>query len=78
MSNFLASLEKLAMTAGTLLGGPIVPAALEIGKDVLNLLHKAKTVVDTNDVPALDAMIAELEPKVLAHADATEASLRGG
>lgn len=77
MSDFLASLEKLAESAGTLLGGPIVPAALEIGKDVLNLLHNAKTVVDTNDVGALDAMIAELEPKVLAHADSTEASLRG-
>jgi len=76
--SFLSSLEKLAETAGTLLGGPIVPAALEIGKDVINLLHNAKTVVDTKDVAALDAMIADLEPKVLAHADRTETALRGG
>jgi len=75
--SFLASLEKLVGTAGTLLGGPIVPAALEIGKDVVDLLHNAKTVVGTSDVAALDTMIADLEPKVMAHADRTEAALRG-
>lgn len=77
MSSFINSLEKAATSVGTLLGGPLVPAAVEIGKDFLDLLNNAKSVVNTNDQAKLDAMIADLEPKVIAHADATAKELRG-
>lgn len=77
MSDFVGMLSKLAGTVGTMLGGPLVPAAIEIGKDLLGLIDKAKAVVDEDDVVKLDAIRDELEPKVMAHADRTEASLRG-
>lgn len=75
--SFLATLTKLAQTVGTALGGPIVPAVIEIGKDVLELIDKAKDVVESKDVPALTALRDDLEPKVMAHADSTEHTLRG-
>jgi hypothetical protein len=77
MSNIMNIVEKLATTAGTLLGGPIIPAALEIGKEVLNLIDEVKETSNTNDIVKLDALREELEPKVMAHADATEKLLRG-
>lgn len=77
MSDFVDGLAKLAETVGTLLGGPLVPAAVEIGKDVLNLIEKSKEVVETTDLPQLELMRDELEPKVMAHADITEQTLRG-
>lgn len=72
------TLSKLATTVGGMLSGPVIPAAIEIGKEVIELIDKAKDVVDETDVPKLEAMRDELEPKVLAHADATEKALRGG
>ena len=77
MSDFVNNLSRLAQTVGTMLGGPIVPAVVEIGKDLLGLIDKAKAVVDENDVTKLDAIRDELEPKVMKHADDTEARLRG-
>lgn len=77
MSKFLDALEKLAGTAGGILGGPLVPVALEIGKDVLALIHTSKQVVEETDIPKLEAMEADLGPKVMAHADRTAATLRG-
>lgn len=77
MTGFLAAIEKLAGTVGTALGGPLVPAVLEIGKDVLNLIDKAKTVVSIDDADKLQTLRDDLEPKVMAHATATEKSLRG-
>lgn len=74
---FMSTLSKLATTVGGALGGPIVPAVLEIGKDLLKLMDDAKEVVSSTDVPKLEAMREELEPKVMAHADATENKLRG-
>ena len=76
--SFLTSLTKLATTVGGAMTGGAVPAIFEIGKDVLNLIDEAKTVVHTNDAPALQAIRDELEPKVLAHADKTATDLRGG
>lgn len=77
MSDFMEKLAQLAETVGGYLAGPIVPAAIEIGKDVLELIEKAKDVVDEDSVEELEALRADLEPKVMAHADATEAKLRG-
>lgn len=77
MSAFLDIVEKLAATVGTALGGPVVPAVIAIGQDVLKLIDEAKTVVNETDVAKLNAIRDELEPKVLAHADATENELRG-
>lgn len=74
---FLETLKKLSETVGTALGGPLVPVVLEIGKDVLELIDNAKDVVDTDDVAELELMRDELEPKVMAHADSTEKTLRG-
>ncbi len=78
MSKFLDSVEKLATVVGGVLGGPLVPAALEIGKSVLQLIEDAKDVVHEDDVDKLNAIRNELEPKVMAHADKTENMLRGG
>lgn len=75
--SFIESLSKLASTVGGILGGPLIPAAIEIGKEVVDLIQRAKDVVNEDDLPKLEAMLDELEPKVLAHADATEAKLRG-
>jgi len=75
--SFIDTLGKLAETVGTALGGPAVPAVIAIGKDVLELIDKSKDVVAETDVTKLEAMREELEPKVMAHADATEAALRG-
>lgn len=77
MSGFMDTFTKLVETVGTALAGPVVPAVIEIGKDVIKLIDEAKTVVATDDVVVLTALRDELEPKVLAHADSTEDKLRG-
>jgi hypothetical protein len=56
---------------------PIVPAAFSIGKDVLELIDNVSEIADTDEVDELNAIRDELEPKVLAHVDATEKALRG-
>jgi hypothetical protein len=75
--SFLDTLGKLAEKASVLLAGPIVPAAVEIGKGVLELIQSSKEVVAETDVPKLEAMYDTLYPQVMAHADATENKLRG-
>lgn len=75
--SFLDTLSKLAQTVGGALSGPIIPAVIEIGKEVVELIDKARDIVDEDDIPALEAMRDELEPRVMAHADATESKLRG-
>lgn len=77
MSGFVDTLLTLSKTVSAALTGPVVPAVIGIAQDVVQLIDKAKDVVDSDDVPALEAMLADLEPKVMAHADATEATLRG-
>jgi hypothetical protein len=74
---FMQMLEKLAMTVGTAMGGPVVPALVGIGHDVLKLIDSAKEVVHEDNIPKLEALREELEPKVLAHAQSTEDRLRG-
>lgn len=75
--SFMDTLSKLAQTVSGALSGPIIPAVVAIGKDVVELIDKAKDIVEEDDVEVLENLRAELEPKVMAHADATEASLRG-
>lgn len=77
MSAFTDVLGKLATTVGGALTGGTVPAVIGIGQDLLELIDEAKTVVHTDDVATLNAIRDELEPKVLAHADSTEKTLRG-
>ena len=77
MSKFLDTIEELAGKVMTALEGPVLPAVIDIGKSVLDLAESAKEVITTDDLPKLQATIDELEPKVTAHADATEKELRG-
>lgn len=78
MSGFMSTITKLAQTLSSALNGPVIPAVIEIGQDFLELITQAKEVVNTADAGQLQTMIEELEPKVMAHADKTEAALRGG
>jgi hypothetical protein len=77
MTAFVDTIKKLAETVGTALGGPIVPAVIEIGQDLLELIDNAKEVVGNKNAKELEVIRSELEPKVMAHADKTEANLRG-
>lgn len=75
--SFMNTLTKLAGTVTGAMSGGAIPAVVAIGGDLLKLLDDAKEVVNESDVPKLEALREELEPKVMAHADATEARLRG-
>jgi len=77
MSKFVDTLADVAEKVGDALNGPIIPAIVEIGKSVVDLIDNAREVVDEPDVAKLQAMRDELEPKVMAHADQTEKTLRG-
>lgn len=77
MSAFVDTVAKLAKTLSGALSGGAIPAVIEIGKDVLDLIEKSKDVVNNTDAAQLTAIRDELEPKVMAHATATEKSLRG-
>ena len=74
---FLQTLQNIITKVTTALEGPIVPMAVSIAQDVLDLANEAKTIVKTDDLPTLQAMIDDLEPKVMAHADKTASTLRG-
>lgn len=76
MPDLMDSIVELAGKAGKVIDGYLVPAA-EIAKDVINLIDQAKTVVSTDDIATLQQLRDELEAKVMAHADKTEAELRG-
>ncbi len=75
--SFLTTLTEVAGKVSAMLTGPVVPAAIAIGESVIKLIKDSKEVVASDDIPALDALLEDLEPKVLAHADTTEAKLRG-
>lgn len=76
MPDLMDSIVELAGKAGKVIDGYLVPAA-EIAKDVINLIDQAKTVVSTDDVATLQQLRDELKAKVIAHANKTEATLRG-
>jgi hypothetical protein len=75
--SFVTTVENLALKVGEALSGDTLPAVVEIGKSLLDLIDEAKQVVATDDVAVLQATRDELEPKVLDHADSTEKELRG-
>lgn len=77
MSAWMNTVANLAKNIGVALGGPVVPAVIEIGKDFLKLLNESQHIVNATDAFELQKIRDELEPKVLAHADATEQTLRG-
>lgn len=58
----------------------VVPGASEViaaGKSVIALIDEAKETFSESDTARLDAVRADLEAKVNAHADETIARLRG-
>lgn len=58
----------------------VVPGAAEViaaGKSVIALIDEAKETFSESDTSRLDAVRADLEAKVNAHADETIARLRG-
>jgi hypothetical protein len=75
--SFVTTVENLALKVSEALSGDTLPAVVEIGKSLLDLIDEAKQVVATDDVAVLQATRDELEPKVLDHADSTEKELRG-
>lgn len=77
MTDFVALLKRISETVSTALAGPVVPAVIEIGKDVIALIDKSKEIVDIKSAEELQVIRDELEPKVMAHADRTEHTLRG-
>lgn len=77
MSEIVSIIGKIATTLSGALSGGTIPAVIAIGKDVLKLIDKTKNVVSSDDAVALQAIRDELEPKVMAHADSTEDTLRG-
>lgn len=77
MSAFLDIMKRVTTTLTEAMAGPVVPAVVAIGKDVVDLIKESKEVVSNHDAAELQILLDDLEPKVLAHADATEAALRG-
>lgn len=78
--NFKTILDQILALGQTVLpflkdtpAGPI----LAIGEKVLELIDKAQEVLTEDDAAKLSALRDELEPLVMAHADATAAKLRG-
>jgi len=75
----MSFVDKLAAVA-TKVGAAVeeyYQPAVDIAKSVVDLIESAKEVVHETDVDKLTAMQEDLETKVLAHADKTEATLRG-
>lgn len=76
MSALVDSVSKIAGLASKVLEGYLVPG-IDIAKSVIELIDNVKETVGTENEAALQVLRDELEPKVLAHADATEKALRG-
>jgi hypothetical protein len=78
--NFKTILDKILELGHTLtpfLQGTPVGAVVAIGQQVLELIDKSQEVLDEDDAAKLKTLRDELEPLVMAHADATAAKLRG-
>lgn len=77
MSAWMDTIANLAKNVGVALGGPVVPAVVAIGQDVIKLINESQHIVNATDAFELQKIRDELEPKVMAHADTTEQTLRG-
>jgi hypothetical protein len=75
--SFVDTVRKLVTTVSEALAGPVVPAVVSIARDLVDFLDNAQDVVNEDDAAELQVMRDELEPKVMAHADSTTATLRG-
>lgn len=73
----LDKILELGQTLAPFLKGTPVGPVVAIGQQVLELIDKAQEVLDEGDAAKLKALRDELEPLVMAHADATAARLRG-
>lgn len=73
----LDQILKLGETVLPFLQGTPAGAVVAIGKEVLSLIDKAQEVLSEDDAAQLKSLRDELEPLVMAHADATAAKLRG-
>jgi hypothetical protein len=76
MSDLVNTISSIAEKLGPMLV-PGAGAAIAIGQDLLKLIDSTKAVVSEQDGAKLDSIRDELEPKVMKHADDTEARLRG-
>jgi hypothetical protein len=76
MSDFINSIVEIAGKINKAIDGYLVPIT-GIARDFIQLIDMAKEVVDTDDVAKLQQLRDDLEAKVMAHADKTEATLRG-
>lgn len=73
----LDNILKLGETVLPFLQGTPAGPIIAIGKEVLSLIDKAQEVLDEDDASRLQTLRDELEPLVMAHADATADKLRG-
>jgi hypothetical protein len=73
----LDTLMNLVKQASAALDGPVIPAVLDIGKSVIELVDEVKGTINQNDAVILGELRDTLEAKVLGHADTTEDKLRG-
>lgn len=76
MSDFINSIVDIAGKINKAIDGYLVPIT-DIARDFIQLIDTAKNVVGTDDVVKLQQLRDKLEAKVTAHADKTEATLRG-
>jgi hypothetical protein len=74
---FVDTLGKLVGAVSGAMSDGTVPALIGIGQDLIKLVQQSKEVVASEDIPALEKMLDELTPVVLAHAEQTEKTLRG-
>ena len=72
----LDQILKLGETVLPFLDGTPAEPVIAIAQKVLELIDKAQEVLDEDDAARLAALREEIEPKVMAHADATAAKLR--
>jgi hypothetical protein len=78
--SLIGDLLKVAKAAASVIGGPSGALAVGIGKTVIELIDKAKTIreiAQADDVVQLDAARDDLIARVNAHADAVIGRLRG-
>jgi hypothetical protein len=76
MSDLIESIVEIAGEIDKAIEGYVVPIT-DIARQFIKLIDVAKDVVNTDDVAKLQQLRDDLEAKVMAHADKTEATLRG-
>ena len=75
LENILAMGKEVAPLIEKLAGTTLIGTAIQIGQGVIELANQYKANHAVEDQGELDAMLAEVEARVSAHADNTIASL---